>query len=331
VKRLAFRTPVVRNGLAVAVTMAFAAPVCAAPEFDLQFTRPVIVMADLSQPLTSYALPIGPFKAGTIPTRQVEGRLEQNAWRMPAEAQSTLDLMQPLRSQITAAGFKVIFDCEAEACGGFDFRYGIPVLPEPDMHVDLGDFRYFSAERDGVLGKEYLSLLVSRSPLDGYVQLTRVGALEAPPPALTASTKTPEAASEPEAPAIAPSGGSDDATLASGLPLVLEDLVFASGAASLEAGEYASLAALAEWLRANPGKVVMLVGHTDASGGLAANIALSKRRAESVRQVLLRAYDVAPGQVVADGVGPLAPRAGNLDEDGRRKNRRVEVFLTSTQ
>lgn len=283
-------------------------------------------MAAESQPFTSYPLPIGPFQAGTIATQKVEGRLEQNAWRLPANGQSTLEMLQPLRDQITTAGFTLLFECAAEGCGGFDFRYGTDVLPEPDMHVDLGDFRFLSAERQGETGKEYLSLLVSRSPLDGYVQLTRIGALPAPAADLTASTKTPE-----PLPAAPEAVIGVAAALASGAPLVLEDLVFGSGAAGLQAGDYASLTELAGWLNANPGTQVMLVGHTDASGGLAANIALSKRRAESVRQVLLTTYGVAPTQVAADGVGPLAPRTGNLDAEGQQKNRRVEVFVTSTQ
>ena len=47
--------------------------------------------------------------------------------------------------------------------------------------------------------------------------------------------------------------------------------------------------ALADWLAADPARRIALVGHTDASGGLAANIALSKQRAEAVRQALLTA------------------------------------------
>jgi OOP family OmpA-OmpF porin len=108
-------------------------------------------------------------------------------------------------------------------------------------------------------------------------------------------------------------------------------LDFGTGAADLTEGRYESLAALADWLKANPDKTVALVGHTDASGGLDGNIVISKRRAESVRARLIAAYDIPPAQIEAQGVGYLSPIGSNLTEEGRQKNRRVEAILTSTQ
>ena len=112
---------------------------------------------------------------------------------------------------------------------------------------------------------------------------------------------------------------------------VLEDLVFPSGSASLVEGDYASLIALAAWLQADAGRKVVLVGHTDASGSLEGNIKLSRLRAESVRQVLLFKHNISPDRIQAEGIGFLSPRESNLTEDGRRKNRRVEVMATSTE
>jgi outer membrane protein OmpA-like peptidoglycan-associated protein len=72
--------------------------------------------------------------------------------------------------------------------------------------------------------------------------------------------------------------------------------------------------------------VVVLVGHTDASGGLAANVALGAKRADAIRARLV-ASGVPTAQVSAEGAGYLAPRASNLTDEGRRLNRRVEVVL----
>ena len=96
-------------------------------------------------------------------------------------------------------------------------------------------------------------------------------------------------------------------------------------------GVYPSLVALADLLTANPGMQVALVGHTDASGSLEVNIAVSRKRAESVRQRLIQRYKIPARQVAAEGVGYLSPRAPNLSEAGRERNRRVEVMMTTTQ
>lgn len=328
-----------RSAVLTAATLLVASPAFSAPALQLHFPGPSESTANYSKPLASFQLAIGPWQQGSIAMQPAEGSLEQTAWRIAAPQLSTLELAQSLRKQIAAAGYTLLFECETEACGGFDFRYGTTILPEPDMHVDLGDFRYLAAERSGPLGKEYLGLIISKSPQNGFVQLTRIGG--EPTPELTASTKTPQQPAaqanfalpaQAQAQAQAPQATADIAKqLDLGQPQVLDDLVFASGSATLATGDYASLRNLADWLHANPEKSVMLVGHTDASGGLAANVSLSKKRAESVRQALLFTYDIPPAQIASNGVGPLAPRASDLTDDGRQKNRRVEVVLTPTQ
>jgi outer membrane protein OmpA-like peptidoglycan-associated protein len=274
----------------------------------------------------SYALPTAAFNGATVPSRPVEGALDQRAFRLEAPGMTTLALMGPLRDQVLAAGYEVIFECDARACGGFDFRFHTDVMPEPDMHVDMGDFRFLSAQA----GEEVVSILVSRSAGSAYIQITRV-------------TKAPLAPKPVETPVKLEDDGTPravDATLPSsniGAALdevgsaVLDDLDFASGAANLTDGEYASLAAVAAWLQANPDGTIALVGHTDASGSLAANTALSERRAEAVAEVLINRFAVDPARVEAKGVGFLAPIATNQTEEGRQKNRRVEVIITSTR
>lgn len=289
--------------------------------------------AGRAEAMSSLQLPIGPYANGAVPTERVDGAVQITAYRVPLENGSTLQLMQILQQQLATAGFEVIFDCETEVCGGFDFRYGLDVLPEPDMHVNLSDFRYLSARRGAV---EELALLVSRAGQIGFVQVTRVardaGGLG------TAEVVTPLVLDDP--PKLVADPGQTATTTAvpalttgleSGLSMVMADLVFEPGSSSLSNGRYDSVVQLSGWLAADPRRKVMLVGHTDASGGLDANLRLSRLRAESVRQALLAIQGVVPDQVQAEGIGPLAPRATNLTEEGRRQNRRVEVMMTSTE
>jgi len=321
--------------LAALLLMLLAPASLRAEGLDLRMPAPVLSVERQVEDRGSYALPVGPFAGGGLPVRPVEGVVERSAWRLDAPGATLLDLLAPLRAQVQEQGFQVLLDCDARACGGFDFRFATEVLPEPAMHVDLGGFRFLSAVRGDT---EALGLLVSRSGDTGFVQLIRVAATPVPeatavapeaevgqvlePPADAPGT---EAEDSPAAPPPAAPPGTLAAQLDAGLPVALDDLVFASGSAELAEGDYASLKALAGWLAADPARAVILVGHTDASGALGANIALSKARAEAVRKALVGPFGANAGQVSAQGVGPLAPRAGNATDEGRRKNRRVEA------
>jgi outer membrane protein OmpA-like peptidoglycan-associated protein len=74
----------------------------------------------------------------------------------------------------------------------------------------------------------------------------------------------------------------------------------------------------------NQGKVVNIVGHTDASGGVAYNQALSEQRALAVGQYLVDVWRVDPNRLGVEGRGKSQPLAGTDPFDGI--NRRVEFY-----
>ena len=137
------------------------------PVVGLTLELPAQVLAEQtrSEVPGSYALPTAVFDGRSVPARVVEGALDQRAYRLEAPGLTTLAILSPLRDQVKAAGFDLVFECEARRCGGFDFRFGTDVMPEPDMYVDLSDFRFLSAAR----GDEAVSLLVSRSSSSVYI------------------------------------------------------------------------------------------------------------------------------------------------------------------
>lgn len=293
------------------------------PDFGMTATQ----AGERREAVSSYAVPTGPWRAGAIPVVTAEGAVSQTAWKLDAPGKSTLELLQPLRDQAQAAGYETVFECEAQTCGGFDFRYGTDILPEPEMHVDLGDYRFLAARRDGADGAEWLTLVVSRSADTGFVQMTLVGAQPEVAPDLSVSTKSPSDGAAPvESGAMA---AAPVMALDAGKPLVLQGLDFPSGKAELVAGDHASLRDLADWLAAHPQAGVELVGHTDGSGNPDANTALSLARAEAVRAALV-ALGADPARIGTRGAGPSEPVADNDTPEGRAKNRRVEVILTPT-
>ena len=319
----------------------------AAQGFEPRFPGTAELTLEHQEAVGSYRMPIGPWRTIGGAVVVAEGAIRQSAYRVPLAGGTTMQLLADLRAQVVAGGFDLLFECDAASCGGFDFRFDTAVLPEPEMHVDLGDFRYLAARKDRGGTPEFVSLLVSRSSESGFVQVFRVtkaaaGAQAAAPAGATvaaAAPSLPEFAPPPD-PAESQSAvlstepaaaGPMAAVLESGGRVALDDLSFATGSSELAAGDYPSLQALAAYLAANPARAVVLVGHTDAAGGLESNIALSKRRAASVVAHLAGVLAVSGRQVSAQGVGYLVPRASNLTEAGRAQNRRVEVVLTSTQ
>ena len=303
------------------LTLLLARPACAV---TLDVPGNARLQTEETLALGSYLVATGPYAEGQIPGFSVEGEVQRQAWLVEAAGLSTLQILLPLRDQLTAAGFVVLYDCNTDHCGGFDFRFGIEVMAAPAMYVDLGDFRYLAAKADSDLGPEYVTLLVSRSSLSGFLQITRIG-----PP-----TETPAIVTAPLAPIRATSTatpGDFAAEIEVNGHVILSDLTFETGSAQLGPGPFASLQTLADYLLANPSRRVALVGHTDSQGALDANIALSKRRAGSVLERLVTDYGIARSQLAAEGMGFLSPLASNLTPEGRDLNRRVEVIITSTE
>ncbi|WP_245758903.1 OmpA family protein [Tropicimonas isoalkanivorans] len=271
-------------------------------------------------------LPVSAWRDGDLETVAAEGAVDRTAWQIQSADLTTMQLLAPLSAQLLDAGFDVLFECEARACGGFDFRYAMHVLPEPAMHVDLGDYRYAAFRHPGDV-EDYVSLLVSRSANRGFVQITQVAPTGSAETATATPGETSKADTPLRVPPAAPTTGGVVAALRSRGHTVLSDLTFGSGASTLGEGPFASLEALAAWLRENPDTRIALVGHTDATGALAGNIALSKKRAQAVRERLVTAYGLDGGKISAEGVGYLAPLANNATDAGRRSNRRVEAVL----
>lgn len=280
------------------------------------------LQVDTVSPLDSYDLPTGPYADGKVPVDHIEGQVERRGWRIDGGAFTSLQVLDPLRDQIEAQGYDIVFECAERDCGGFDFRFATEVLPSPQMYVDLGDYRFLSARR----GKgDAQSLLVSRSATAVFVQQIVVTDDRA-----QSSKPAPDGITM----AADQTGTTVDhndyvAKLVADGHVVMHDLDFKTGANELGDGPYGSLKALAAFIRDHDDYRIVFVGHTDSVGSLSTNITLSKERAEAVRARILADYDVADHKIGAEGMGYLAPVASNLTEAGRHANRRVEAILLS--
>jgi len=102
-------------------------------------------------------------------------------------------------------------------------------------------------------------------------------------------------------------------------------ILFDSGKSTIKAESASVIGEIAKLLNADPGLKIHVVGHTDNTGNVDNNIKLSQERAEVVRQSLIKDYGIAAARLSSHGCGQFAPVASNDNEEGRSKNRRVEL------
>jgi len=107
--------------------------------------------------------------------------------------------------------------------------------------------------------------------------------------------------------------------------ITVEGIYFETGKSVLKPESAAAIAEVAKLLKGQAGLKLYVVGHTDNAGALEGNMKLSQDRAQSVVQALVKSHGVEIARLKAYGGGPYSPVASNDAEDGRSKNRRVEL------
>ena len=108
-----------------------------------------------------------------------------------------------------------------------------------------------------------------------------------------------------------------------GRPIVLKNIYFESGSASLSAISDVELNILSQLMKSNPSVIVQINGHTDDVGTEQSNILLSQQRADAVVKRLIQ-LGIPAKSLLAKGYGESRPVSANNSEAGRQRNRRIE-------
>ncbi len=103
------------------------------------------------------------------------------------------------------------------------------------------------------------------------------------------------------------------------------NIYFYTGESAVRHESTEALEVITEFLKKNPMEQYLVVGHTDNVGGYDMNLELSEARARAVVEKLVDEYDIDPEQLKPVGVGPASPVLSNSTEEGRARNRRVEI------
>jgi outer membrane protein OmpA-like peptidoglycan-associated protein len=108
---------------------------------------------------------------------------------------------------------------------------------------------------------------------------------------------------------------------------VFYGIYFDIGKSSLKAESGSTITEMAKYLNVNATVKIYVVGHTDNTGSYENNLKLSLERAQAVVNELVLKHAIAKDRLRAAGAGPIAPATSNETDDGKTKNRRVEMVL----
>jgi outer membrane protein OmpA-like peptidoglycan-associated protein len=218
------------------------------------------------------------------------------------DARSVLEIFDNYAQALQRAGFEVSFTCvKKPECGTELGRYMKAVWYE--------DSRYLAARGGDPAAPTYVAVFVHKRGSSNTMGV-QLRIIETRPMQAGRVTATAAAIQQ---------GLSTQGKFA------LYGLHFDTGKAELKAESAPALAEVAAVLKSNPALELLVVGHTDSAGPIGANVDLSERRAAAAVQALVSQHGIAARRLTAKGVGPFAPVGTNQTEDGRAKNRRVEL------
>ena len=268
-------------------------------------------------------------------SKALEGRRTRLVYLLPDNV-APLQAVRNYQNEITGKGGKTLFECKANECGGDagrsseggggDQSVAMYLWPADNIKTKaftngncaqtlrISDQRYAALELPA--SKAYVSVLAYSGKDDLYCKafnnrtLVVVDVLEQK--AMEQKMVTVKA--EEMAQAINSNGR-----------VALYGLYFDTARADVKPESKETLEQIARLLSGSPAMKLLVVGHTDNVGEFGSNMDLSKRRADAVIAVLASQYKVDRKRLTPVGVSFASPIASNASEDGKAKNRRVEL------
>ena len=241
---------------------------------------------------------------------RVEGKVTRIRYEAPKD-RSTLEIMRNYEESLKSKGFEVLHACADATCAG---NGGSPYR----MATFAGDGQVNYRYGDGV---RYLLAKASRPTGDVHAAVF-VGDSKSGP--LVKVIVAEEKPMQGDRIAFVDAGAMAKTIAAQG-HVALYGIQFDFDKAEIRPESRPTLDEIAKFLKAEPSIAVVVAGHTDAKGAFDYNVDLSRRRAAAVVADLTTRHGIAAQRLTPFGAGMAAPIAGNDDEAGRAKNRRVEL------
>jgi len=247
----------------------------------------------------------------------VEGEVTRILYVAP-KAASVAEVFRNYQKQLERKGFKHIFSCKGKEYECAYWMTGYMENFQPPLAKYAYQFdenRYLSMKKLDPKGDIYVSLLVYNYKFSMYGErykhpMVQLDVIEAEP---LDDTKIEVVTADKISQEIGTQGR-----------IALYGIYFDTGKAAIKPESNVALDEIVKALNSQGNLKLHVVGHTDNVGAFNYNMTLSKKRANSVVAALV-SRGIDAGRLTANGVSSLAPVASNLSEEGRAKNRRVEL------
>lgn len=103
-------------------------------------------------------------------------------------------------------------------------------------------------------------------------------------------------------------------------------ILFDVGSATIQPRSMGIIRQISQVMQEENALKLKIVGHTDADGGDAANLELSKKRADAIKNALTNTYGISGDRLLTEGKGESVPVGDNTTAEGKAQNRRVEFI-----
>jgi len=268
----------------------------------------------------------------------LEGAYTRLVYLMPAQ-RSPIEVLRNYQDDITGKGGTILFECKGPECGGDPGRsseggggnmslamYLYPAERITAAHgsngycavaAHIADQRYLAAEVPNIGAHVSVLTYVLKAPDQYDVCRAFNDRTIAVVDILEATAR--------EHKMVTVSAGEMAQTIASTGRIALYGIYFDFNKTELKPESTPTLEQIATLLKESPALKLLVVGHTDNVGSLPFNMDLSQRRAAAVVTSLASRYGISKDRLTPVGVAFASPMASNKTDDGRAKNRRVEL------
>ncbi len=241
-------------------------------------------------------------------TQEVEGKVYRIFYSLPTDAGSVYEIYSNYLNALQSNGAEILFNCKnLSDCGRYFWDY----LRDLDKKIQMPP--YYGEE------SAYLAAKFSKDGMGYYVTIIPgYGLSEMGYEVTVVEVKEMEQQISLD--------GIEKAMNDKG-KVSLYGILFDTGSDVIKESSYKEIDLIAQYLKKNTRKKVYIVGHTDNTGSYSTNLTLSEKRAKAVMTALSSKYGISADRMTSVGVGPVAPESKNTSEEGRKKNRRVEIVL----